>query len=87
VVDEGEWKEMNGEDIMTIPSMPSSVAPTIAQQTYIIASGLAGGAAGMVLAFYLAGKKEVPTKTLVSASVLSAVFTFIPALIIARDAQ
>ena len=77
----------NNGGALLYPALPYSVAPTIAQQTYIIASGLAGGAAGMVLAFYLAGKKEVPTRTVIAASLLSAVMTFIPALIIARDAK
>lgn len=80
---------MDGETLPLSPSLvlPATMPPTIAQQTYIVASGLAGGAAGMVLAYYLAGKTQVPTKTVVAASLLSVVFTFVPALIIARESQ
>ncbi len=70
-----------------ISLLPGTMAPTIAQQTYIIASGIAGGMAGMVLAYYLRNKSEVKTSTVVAASILSFAFTFVPALIIAREAQ
>ena len=73
--------------VAAVPEMPTTLPPTIAQQTYIVASGIAGGAAGMVLAYYLAGKTQVPTKVVAMASLLSVIFTFVPALIIAREAS
>lgn len=67
--------------------IPPFMPPTIAQQTYIVASGIAGGAAGMCLAYYLKNKSKVKTSTVIMASILSFVFTFVPALIIARESE
>jgi len=54
----------------------STIAPTIAQQTYTIASGVAGGLAGLILAKNLAGSQEVATSRVVAAALLSATATF-----------
>jgi hypothetical protein len=59
-----------------------TVAPTIAQQTFTIASGVAGGLAGLVLAKNLAGSQEVSTGRVVAAALISATATFGAVLII-----
>ena len=60
----------------------NTIAPTIAQQTFTIASGVAGGAAGLLLASRLAGADEVSTARVVSAALISATATFGAVLLI-----
>ena len=54
----------------------SYLPPTIAQQTYSIASGIAGGLAGFVLARRLSGVQNVPAAQVIGAAILSATVTF-----------
>ena len=53
----------------------------MAQQTYLIGSGVAQGAANLVLAKGLANYPEISTDTLGFATFVSAVLTFIPVII------
>lgn len=70
------------------PVIPAEMAPTVAQQVYVIASGIAQGAAGLLMASYLAKRTSVPTRIVISASLLSIALTFIPPLILSRgDSQ
>ena len=64
-----------------------TMAPTIAQQTYLYLSGLAAGLAGFVLAARLTDKKEVPINIVLSATVISFVATFFPSLWIVNESK
>jgi heterodisulfide reductase subunit A-like polyferredoxin len=66
---------------------PSRVAPTIAQQIFVIGSGIAGGAAGLALAKGLAKVKEVPTSLVVGATIVSVIFTLGAGIYIAEKAK
>jgi len=52
------------------------VPPTVAQQVFVIGSGIAGGAAGFYLAKELSEFEDVPVPPLAIATILSVFFTF-----------
>jgi hypothetical protein len=53
-----------------------TVPPSIAQQVFVIGSGIAGGLAGIVLAKQFAGRiEEVPVAIVVGTTLISAIFT------------
>ena len=60
------------------------IPPTVAQQIFTIGSGIAGGLAGMYLARQLVGVKNVPKEKVISATFISALFTFGAAVFLAR---
>jgi len=59
--------------------------PTVAQQIFVIGSGLAGGAAGFLLAKELAKVEDVPVNLVAGATFISVLFTFGAALFLARS--
>ena len=59
-----------------VSEAPSRVPPTVAQQIFVIGSGIAGGAAGFYLAKELTQVEEVPVAPLAIATILSVFFTF-----------
>jgi len=70
-----------------IVEAPQKVSPTVAQQVFTVGSAIAGGLAGFVLAKNLAGVKEVPVPPLVVATLVSAIFTFGAAVMLARSLE
>lgn len=75
---------------MAVVTQTSSVvAPTIAQQIFVIGSGVAGGVAGYVLAkeFSQANIREVPTPLVISTTLLSVLFTIGAGVYLARKAK
>lgn len=65
----------------------SSLPPTVAQQVFIIGSGIAGALTGLVIARGFAGIKEVPTPLVVATTVVSIFFTVGAGLYLAKKAK
>lgn len=67
----------------------SVVAPTIAQQIFVIGSGVAGGVAGYHLAkeFSEANIQQVPTALVMTATLFSVLFTVGAGVYLARKAK
>jgi hypothetical protein len=55
---------------------PATLPPTVAQQIFIIGTGIAAGVTGLVLARKFVGVQRVPTPALIVATVVSALATF-----------
>lgn len=66
--------------MIRVQQLPDSLAPTVAQQAYLIGSGLAQGGANIVLARGLADIDEVPTDTVALSILVSAILTLVPVL-------
>lgn len=65
------------EPIVTDPvTGETALTPTLAQQVYVIGSGIAGGLAGFILAARLAGARSVPIPSLLLATLVSGAATF-----------
>lgn len=62
----------------------STVAPTVAQQAWVIGTGLAHGAAGMYLAKELSKVEEVPVNYVASATLIGVLLAFVPVLLLLR---
>lgn len=67
--------------------MSNYVPPTIAQQVFVIGSGLAAGGAGLVLAKSFIGKTEVRQDNLVFATMLCAGATLLAAFLLAKSVE
>lgn len=67
--------------------MAVKVAPTIAQQVFTVASGVAGGLAGFVLAKRLQDSEDIPLSNLILASSISAIATFGAAFLVTSATQ
>lgn len=65
-------------------SAPEKVAPTVAQQIFVIGSAVAGILGGIVLANKLAKVPNVSMKQVVGATAISIIFTFGAALTLAN---
>jgi len=63
------------------------VAPTEAQQMFVIGSGIAGGLAGWFLAKGLAGVKEVPMSLVLGATLVSVLCTVGSGIYLARKVK
>jgi len=61
-----------------------TVPAPVAQQVFVIGSGIAGGVAGFILAREFVGAEEVPLSHVVAATTVSAIFTFGAALILGK---
>jgi len=66
---------------------PETIPVTIAQQIFMIGSGIAGGLAGFVLARELSDVREVRTPTVVITTAISALFTIGAGILLARKAK
>lgn len=64
-------------------TLPSNIA----QQVFVLGSGLAGAAAGMVLARSFSGVAAVPKSTVIGATIVSVVFTLGAGLYLAKKAK
>ena len=67
-----------------VSEAPSRVPPTVAQQVFVIGSGIAGGAAGFYLARELTEVEDVPVAPLAIATIFSVLFTFGAAFYLVR---
>lgn len=70
-----------------IAELAPTLPPTVAQQTFIICSGIAAGLAGMTIAKGFIGAKEVPTSAVALATIISVVATFGAGLYLASKAK
>lgn len=70
-----------------VQQAPSSLAPTVAQQAYLIGSGLAQGGANIILAHGLADIDDVPTDTVALSIFVSAVLTLVPVILFLKLLQ
>lgn len=68
-----------------VSEAPIRVPPTVAQQFFVIGSGIAGGAAGFFLAKKLSKVEDVPIAPVVMATIVSAFFTFAAAVYLGRN--
>lgn len=66
---------------------PSRMAPTIAQQIFVLGSGIAGGLAGFALAKGFSGVKDVSTPLVVATTVVSVFCTLGAGLYLANKAK
>jgi len=66
---------------------PSRVPPTIAQQVFVIGSGIAGGLAGFILAKELTGVEDVPADLVAGVTIVSAFATLGAGIYLARKAK
>jgi hypothetical protein len=71
---------------MTILQTPDRVAPTVAQQMFVIGSGIAGGAAGMLIAREFANVEDVSASLAIGTTVVSVIFTLAAGLYLAKKA-
>lgn len=60
------------------------VAPTVAQQVFILGSGIAGGLAGFLLARHLSKVKDVSLPLVAGTTIVSVVATFGAALYLVK---
>jgi hypothetical protein len=61
--------------IRAIETSSQTVPPTIAQQVFVIGSGIAGGVAGFILASKLSGVQDVPVPLVAVTTLVSVIFT------------
>jgi hypothetical protein len=73
--------------MVRIIEAPSRVPPTVAQQFFVIGSGLAGGLAGILLARNLTTVKDVSVSDVIIATIISAVFTLGAGIYLGRKAR
>lgn len=72
----GQKSERANKVMALIIQAPDRVAPTVAQQTFIIGSGIASGLAGFVLAKHLAKVPDVSFPLVAGATLVSIIATF-----------
>jgi len=70
-----------------ILQVPDSIAPTVAQQMFVVGSGIAGGVGGYLIARQFANVKEVPLPLVVGTTLVSVLFTLGAAIFLARAAK
>jgi hypothetical protein len=66
---------------------PARVPPTVAQQIFVIGSGIASGLAGFTIAREFAEVENVSTPLVVGTTVISIFFTIAAGLYLARKAK
>jgi heterodisulfide reductase subunit A-like polyferredoxin len=66
---------------------PTRVAPTVAQQIFVIGSGIAGGLAGFALAKEFTNVKDVSTPLVIGTTIVSIFFTLGAGFYLARKAK
>ena len=64
--------------------VPGRVAPTVAQQVFILGSGIAGGLAGFLLARHLSKVKDVSVPLVAGTTLVSVAATFGAALYLVK---
>ena len=69
---------------MIVIQAPERVAPTVAQQIFILGSGIAGGLAGFLLAKHLAKVPDVSMPLVAGTTIVSVVATFGAALYLVK---
>jgi len=69
---------------MKIIEVPGRVPPTVAQQVFILGSGIAGGLAGFLLARHLAKVEDVSMPLVFGTTLVSVVATFGAALYLVK---
>jgi hypothetical protein len=71
---------------MTILQSPDRVAPTVAQQMFVIGSGIAGGLSGIMIAREFAKVRDVSAPLAIWTTVISVIFTMGAGLYLAKKA-
>lgn len=66
---------------------PSTLAPGVAQQIFVIGSGVAGALTGLVIAKGFVGVKNIPTPLVVATTVVSVVATVGAGVYLAKRAK
>ena len=66
---------------------PERVAPTVAQQIFVIGSAIGAITAGIFLAKGLSQVRDVPTSRVVGATIISGLFTFLGGAYLARTSK
>lgn len=69
---------------MIVIQAPERIAPTVAQQVFILGSGIAGGLAGFLLAKHLAKVPDVSMPLVAGTTIVSVVATFGAALYLVK---
>lgn len=72
--------------IQTIEA-PDRVVPTVAQQIFVIGSGVAAIVAGIALSQGLSRVTDVPTSRVVKATIVSGFFTLLGGIYLAKTAS
>lgn len=67
--------------------LPETVAPTVAQQMFVVGSGIAGGVAGYLIAKEFSGIESVSLPLVVGTTVVSVLFTVGAGIYLARKAR
>ncbi len=65
----------------------STVPPTIAQQVFVIGSGIAGGLAGFIMAKELTGVEDVPVNLVAGVTIVSVIATLGAGIYLAKKAK
>jgi len=88
-VDLNGWPEKLESALVSnlVISAPERVASTVAQQIFVIGSGIAGGLAGFALAKEFAGIKDVPFRNVAGATLVSVLFTLGAGILLARSTR
>lgn len=68
-------------------STETVVPTTIAQQVFVIGSGIAGGLAGFIIAKELTGVKDVPVSLVAGVTLISALATLGAGIYLAQKAK
>ena len=66
---------------------PEKLPAPVAQQVFVIGSGIAGGLAGFYLAKRFIGIQEVSFPSVIGATLVSAIFTFGAAAMLAKSVE
>jgi hypothetical protein len=81
------WPESESNSMLKILEAPDTVSPTIAQQMFVIGSGIAGGLGGIVLARKFTNVREVKVPVVAVATLVSIVATVGTAVWLSRSAE
>jgi predicted transporter len=70
-----------------VAQIPDRVATTVAQQMFVVGSGIAGGVAGYLIAKEFSDIETVSTPLVIGTTVVSVLFTVAAGIYLARKAR
>lgn len=73
--------------MLIIAEVPDRIATTVAQQMFVVGSGIAGGVAGYLIAKEFADIEDVPTTLVLGTTLISVLFTVAAGIYLARKAK